>query len=100
VQVAFRNNKLEKCYTNHKLAARTWGDVVGRKYVLRVNVIKAARDMDALYAIPELKCHPLKGDRKGQFAVSLTGFWRLIFTVQEQQLEVVTIEEVSKHYDD
>jgi len=44
--------------------------------------------------------HPLKGNRHGQFAVSLTGFYRLIFTLHGDALEIANIEQVSKHYDD
>ena len=98
--VEFRTRRLEKCYTTHKSAFRTWGDVVGRKYIQRINVIKAARGMDELFLIGELKCHPLKGNRKGQYAMSLTGFWRLIFTLHGERLEIAFVEEVSKHYDD
>ena len=98
--VKFRTRRLEKCYMTHKYAFRAWGDVVGRRYIQRINIIKAARGMDDLYKMPELKCHALTGDRKGQYAISLTGFHRLIFTLQGEQLEVVMVEEVSKHYDD
>ena len=102
MDIAFRTNKLEKCYLHYAKARRAWGEEVGRRYIQRINIIKSARSMGDLYPdkMPELKCHPLKGNRKGQFALSLTGFYRLIFTVQGEQLVVVTIEEVSKHYDD
>jgi proteic killer suppression protein len=50
--------------------------------------------------LPGLRCHPLKGNRKGQYAVKLTGFYRLIFTVDGDCLDIALIEEVSKHYDD
>lgn len=50
--------------------------------------------------LPALRCHPLTGDRKGQYAMNLNGFNRLIFTLEENSLTVVRIEEVSKHYDD
>jgi proteic killer suppression protein len=100
LDIAFRTNKLEKCYCVHARAFRTWGLDVGRRYIQRINIIKAVRGMDDLYKMPELKCHPLKGDRKGQYAVSLTGFHRLIFTLQGERLEIVMVEEVSKHYDD
>ncbi len=98
--VRFRTRHLEKCYACHKHAVRAWGDVVGRRYILRVNIIKAARALDDLCGIRELNCHPLKGGRQGQYALSLTGFWRLIFALQGEQLEIVCIEEVSKHYGD
>ncbi len=100
METSFRNNKLEKCYRFHVKAIQMWGADVGKRYILRINLIKQARDMNDLYAMKELKCHPLKGDRKGQFAISLTGFWRLIFSLQGERLEVVLVEEVSKHYDD
>jgi proteic killer suppression protein len=100
VQVTFRNRKLEKCYVKHKHAIRAWGDTVGRKYVERINLIQVAADLEELRKLPALKCHPLRGDREGQYAISLTGFYRLIFTMHGEHLEVVCVEEVSKHYDD
>jgi len=100
VLVTFRNRKLEKCYAKHKHAIRAWGDAVAHKYVERINLIQVAADLEELRKLPALKCHPLKGDREGQYAISLTGFYRLIFTMHGEHLEVVHVEEVSKHYDD
>jgi len=100
VQVAFRNNKLKKCYESYKQACRTWGDVVAKRYIQRINLIQAANDLTELCALPGLNGHPLKGSRKGEHAISLTGFYRLIFTLQGEQLEIVMLEEVSKHYGD
>jgi len=100
VQVTFRNKKLEKCFEKHKHAIRAWGDAVARKYVERINLIQVAADFDELCRLPALRCHLLKGDRKGQYGISLTGFWRLIITVHGEHLEIVCVEEVSKHYDD
>ena len=45
---------------------------------MRINIIKTAKY--DLYAIPTLKFHPLEGKRKGEYAISLTGFYRLIIT--------------------
>ena len=63
-------------------------------------MIKVARSLDDLMQLPVLRCHPLKGNRKGQYAINLTGFYRLIFTVEGDKLHIAMIEEVSKHYDD
>ena len=100
MQIQFRNNKLEKCFASYKQAARAWGDVVARKYIQRVGMIQEVKDLNELCGLPGLKCHPLKGDRQGEYSIKLTGFWRLIFTLQGAQLEIAMIEEVSKHYDD
>jgi len=100
VEVAFRTRKLRRQYERSADAVRAYGEQVGRRYVLRVNVMKAARDVEELRRLPALRCHPLTGDRAGQWAVSLSGFHRLIFTLESERLEIATIEEVSKHYAD
>ena len=41
----------------------------------RLNVSKEPRDM----GLPGLRLHPLKGERKGTWAVSVSGNWRITF---------------------
>jgi len=53
-----------------------------------------------LKKLPGLRCHPLRGDREGQWAIKLTGNYRMIFTLRGDKMEIARIEEVSKHYDD
>lgn len=125
MDVEFKTNKLKKCYESLKKAIQEWGQEVGPRYIERVNLLKAIERLDDLQSFPQLHYHMLKGDREGQHAVRLTGFMRLIFTVEvkavEQEskelehlngeteqgdmskqivkVEVIRIEEVSKHYD-
>ncbi len=97
--IKFRTRKLEKCFLNSRQAVKEFGSQVGRKYIQRINIIRSTRSLEDLKALPGLRCHSLKGDRAGQYAVNLTGFYRLIFIVEGDTLNIVTIEEVSKHYD-
>lgn len=96
----FKTKKLQKQYENHKVAEKTYGQQVARKYIQRVAVVKSAKSFDDLYKIPQLKFHPLTGDRDGEFAISLTGFYRLIITNDGDTFDIAKIEEVSKHYGD
>lgn len=41
----------------------------------RLNVASEPRDMD----LPGLRLHPLKGDRRGTWAVDVSGNWRVTF---------------------
>lgn len=100
LDIKFRTRLLEKCYREHKEAAKKFGDQVARKYIQRIDIIKKTQDLVELKKLPSLRCHALTGDRQGQYAIKLTGFGRLIFTLEGEQLEIVCIEEVSKHYDD
>ena len=100
MEIRFRTRKLQRQYESSAEAARAYGRDVARKYIQRVDLIKAIHNLAEMKALPGLDCHPLKGDRAGQWAISLTGFWRLIFTLSGDQLEIVLVEEVSKHYGD
>lgn len=79
---------------------RDFGKDVARRYIERINIIKQTASLEELARLPALRCHPLKGDRAGYHAVTLTGFMRLIFSLEGDALTIVRIEEVSKHYDD
>jgi proteic killer suppression protein len=97
VNVDFKNKKLERCYRESRLAIREWGHEVAERYIQRVNIMKKSDSVDELMKIKVLDCHPLKGDRQGQWAIKLTGFYRLIFRAKDGG---AVVEEVSKHYDD
>ena len=100
MKVKFRTRKLEEQYRNYKDAEKAYGKEIARKYIQRVNIMLAANNINDLKQISVLKCHKLKGSRKEQWAVSLSGFYRLIFTLEGDFMEIIRIEEVSKHYDD
>lgn len=98
--VEFRTRKLQKQYEDSGEAEKAYGSQTARKYIQRINIIKKAHDIEELKRLPGLNCHSLKGNRKGQWAIKLTGFYRLIFTLIGDCLKIVCIEEVSKHYED
>ncbi len=100
MEIRFRTTKLEKQYLDYREASRAYGQQVAKRYIMRINMIKAAKCFDDLYVIPTLKFHPLEGNRKGEFAVTLTGFYRLIITNDGETFDIARIEEVSKHYGD
>ena len=100
MEVRFKTNKLQKQYENSKDAIKAYGLDVAKKYIQRVGILKSAKSFDDLSKIPQLKFHPLIGNRKGEFAISLTGFYRLIITNDGDTFDIAKIEEVSKHYDD
>jgi len=98
--VKFKTRQLEICFRQHRKANRAFGEQIARKYIQRINIIQNAQSLTELMSLPGLRCHALKGIRKGEYAINLSGFYRLIFTLAGQQLEIVTIEQVSKHYGD
>ena len=55
----------------------------------RLDASKEAEDMD----LPGFKFHALKGDRKGQYAVSVTGNWRITFECAGEDAVNVNLED-------
>ena len=55
----------------------------------RLDACKRANDMD----LPGYKFHALKGDRLGEFAVSITGNWRLTFEFDGEDAKNVNLED-------
>lgn len=100
MEIRFRTSLLRKTFEDHALAARKYGDAVARKYIQRITLLKQVRNLAEVMAVHSLRCHPLRGSRKGQYALSLDFRYRPIFSVCGDALEIAWIEEVSKHYDD
>jgi proteic killer suppression protein len=55
----------------------------------RLDASKEAEDMD----LPGYKFHALKGDRKGEFAVSVTGNWRITYQFIGEDAVNVNLED-------
>lgn len=55
----------------------------------RLSAATAPGDM----ALPGLDLHPLKGDRKGTWAVSVSGNWRVTFKFVEKDADAVDYED-------
>lgn len=55
----------------------------------RLNVATDPRDMN----LPGLQLHQLKGDRRGTWAVSVSGNWRVTFAFVETDVEGVDYED-------
>lgn len=53
----------------------------------------AAPDLDALGTPPNFGFHPLTGDRKGTFAMTVTWNWRLTFTASGDALHDLDLED-------
>lgn len=55
----------------------------------RLNAATAPRDM----GLPGLSLHPLKGERKGTWAVTVSGNWRVTFTFVGKDADSVDYED-------
>ncbi|AUT99882.1 killer suppression protein HigA [Morganella morganii subsp. morganii] len=77
MEILFENSKIQKICEQKKEAEKKLGPICARKLRTRLSDLESAsRVTDLVAGNP----HPLKGDRAGQFALSLHGGYRLVFS--------------------
>ena len=97
--MVFATNALRRNYEDSGRANRQWGPEVGRRYITRVKQLYAAKDFQQVYLTQSMGLHPLRGQRRGELSIRLTGAWRLIVTRGDTD-ESVIVREVTNHYGD
>jgi proteic killer suppression protein len=94
VELEFSSNRLEKAGVSFSEAVRLFGVPIGRKYIQRLAVLRAADQFTQLFGHRALRLHPLKGKRAGQYAITLTGNYRLIIEkVKEDKIRIIDVED-------
>ena len=80
VLVLFASKKLRKQCNSLKVTQRTWGTRRGKLVMQRLDEITDADNL-AILKLVHPRCHPLTGDRQGQWSLDLEHPYRLIFEV-------------------
>ena len=80
--IDFRHKGLKRLYEKDDLSAVSPKQVNKIKRILaRLDAATKPADMN----IPGFNLHPLKGDRKGYWSVSVSGNWRIIFRFNDDR---------------
>ena len=76
MEIKFKDTKLQTLCEKQQVAVKKLGSVCANKLRTRLaDLAAASRVSDLVAGNP----HPLSGDLQGQFALNLTGGWRLVF---------------------
>lgn len=59
---------------------------LAKKVHQRMKELEAARDLSVLGTLPGMRCHELKGDRKGQLSINISGNQRLFFEPDQETI--------------
>ena len=94
MEIEFATNRLASAGLRLSEVTRLFGVPLGRKYIQRLAVIRAADKFTDLYGHRALRLHPLRGDRSGQYAMTLTCNCRLIIErISEDTIRVLDVED-------
>lgn len=86
MELEFKDKKLQKYCQSEKDLLRKYGKFQAKIILIRLNQLQAAENLYDISRLPQVRLHPLSGDRQGEFAVDLQQPKRLIFIPQNGSL--------------
>lgn len=109
MDIRFRNKKLREVCEQREVAVKTMGPLSAQKLSIRLAALEAASCVSDLVAG---RPHELTGQRAGQFALDLSGGWRLVFSpdnvpcperpdggIDWRRVTIVCIEYIGDYHD-
>jgi proteic killer suppression protein len=64
-----------------------------RKIKAILAALEFADNLSQVTTMPGWKLHPLRGDRKGEYGITVTGNWRITFRLQDNTITDVNFED-------
>lgn len=98
IDISYRSAQLRKVCEDAEVATKKYGAEMAAKIQNRIDIIRAADSVEMLIRFKLGRCHPLTGDRKGQYAMDLTHPYRLVFEKRNGKLVAVEILEIVDYH--
>ncbi|MFP3929254.1 MAG: type II toxin-antitoxin system RelE/ParE family toxin [Desulfobacteraceae bacterium] len=83
MDLRFKNRRLEKRCNDFTKLVQKYGQNNAKWITRRLNQLSAMPNLAVARKLPQLRCHELEGDRKGQLAVDVRQPFRLVFEVDQ-----------------
>lgn len=96
MEIEFRTQTLRKICTIAAEARKKLSQEMAAKIQQRMNEIRSADSVEMMVQFGIGNCHPLHGDRKGQYALDLVQPFRLVI-VKESEV-VVQVFEIENYH--
>src|SRR5262245_40374891 len=109
--IGFRSRKLKKLFESNRELVKAFGQRMAVAIQNRLVVLDASSHLGKVPTVRPERCHALKQDRHGEYAVDLIDQWRLIFRpdhdpvptlpdggIDLTSVTAIEILEVSDHY--
>lgn len=78
MDIQFKTKRLQEICSNSRNRDQEFGPERGKRLGIRLDQMRAAADLEEFKQVHQ-RAHPLKADRKGQWAADPDGPYRLIF---------------------
>lgn len=98
MQLAYRNKNIEKVCTDYMVAKKAYNIKMAAKIHQRIREIGQAESIEMMIRFKIGRCHLLKGDRQGEYAVDLVHPYRLVFTKLGNEIQIAEIIEIVDYH--
>lgn len=88
MKIFYKNNKLKISLTVDKEIIKTYG-TRAKKIKQRMNELESWDTLHDISRLPALRLHPLKGNKKGEWAVDIQKNWRICFEISNGPLPLL-----------
>lgn len=92
MEIASIAHKGLKEFFEHGVAKGIRQDLASRLQSI-LTALAAASDIDSLEGPPGWRLHQLKGDRAGEWSISVSGNWRLTFKIEDGAIVDLNLED-------
>jgi len=98
LDITYKTRKLEKICTDVKAAEKAHGPEMADIIHQRIDEITAAETVEMMIQFHIGRCHPLRQNRKGQYAVDLVHPYRLVFEKHGNTIQIAHILEIIDYH--
>lgn len=98
MQIEYKNNGIKKVCTIASVAEKKYGREMADKIHQRIDEIRASDTVEQMIQYRIGRCHPLRHNRQGQYAVDLIQPKRLVFEKIGNEIQIVNIIEVIDYH--
>lgn len=98
LDIEYKNKALCRLCTNASVAAKKYGQEMAEKIQIRIDQIRAAESIEQMLQYRVGRCHQLRHNRSGQYAVDLVHPMRLVFECNETEIQIACIIEITDYH--
>lgn len=91
-------HRLQQICEDAGTAIKAYGEEMARRIHMRIDQIGSADSVEQLVRYRIGRCHPLTGNRKGQYAMDLVHPYRLVLAGIDDSSVKIRIEEVTDYH--
>jgi proteic killer suppression protein len=98
LEIEYSSRTIEKVCTDASAATRKYGPEMAEKISMRIDQLRSADTVEQMIRFNVGRCHPLRMNRKNQYAVDLIHPYRLVFEKRGNEIQIVNIIEIVDYH--